>query len=72
LKNDFYVYEWFNVDTGEVFYVGKGKKHRYKDIKYRNRYFLNYYSKHKCSVHKVVENLSEEDALKLEVELIDK
>lgn len=24
--NDYYVYEWYNVDTGEVFYVGKGKK----------------------------------------------
>lgn len=26
----FYIYEWFNVDTNEVFYVGKGVYNRYK------------------------------------------
>ena len=29
--NEYYVYEWFIVDTNEVFYVGKGKGNRYKD-----------------------------------------
>ena len=33
--NEYYVYEWYNVDTNEVFYVGKGKKDRYKHIKNR-------------------------------------
>ncbi|MED4128502.1 GIY-YIG nuclease family protein [Shouchella miscanthi] len=27
---DFYVYEWFIKDTGEIFYVGKGRGDRYK------------------------------------------
>ena len=35
-KNDFYVYEWFNIDTNEVFYVGKGRGKRYKEVKRRN------------------------------------
>ena len=26
----FYVYEWFNVNSGVVIYVGKGTKRRYK------------------------------------------
>src|SRR5690625_6332595 len=29
--SDFYVYEWFIKDTGEVFYVGKGRGNRYKE-----------------------------------------
>src|SRR5690606_16567065 len=28
--SDFYVYEWFIKDTGEIFYVGKGRGNRYK------------------------------------------
>ena len=26
----FYVYEWYNINTKEVFYVGKGSGKRYK------------------------------------------
>lgn len=26
----FYVYEWFIVETGEIFYVGKGTGKRYQ------------------------------------------
>lgn len=32
LKKEYYIYEWYNVDTNVVFYVGKGKNNR-KDIK---------------------------------------
>ena len=35
----FYVYEWYNVDSGEVFYVGKGTGYRYKRTENRNKYF---------------------------------
>lgn len=66
----FYVYEWFNTDSGEVFYVGKGKNSRYKNVKQRNTYFINYYNKHKCDVRKVKEGLTEEDAFNLEIKLI--
>lgn len=70
LKNIFYVYEWHNRDTGEVFYVGKGSGYRYKSTKNRSPYFRRYYDKYNCDVRKVYENLSEPDSFKKEVELI--
>lgn len=66
----FYVYEWFNVDTDEVFYVGKGKGVRYKTIKGRNSYFSNYYGKYSCDVRKIKEKLSEDEAYDLEEKMI--
>lgn len=72
MKNDFYVYEWFNVDTDEVFYVGKGRNGRYKNTSQRNSYFKNYYNKHKCDVRKIKEHLEEKEAFELEIELIKK
>lgn len=72
MKQDFYVYEWFNIDTGEVFYVGKGRNNRYKNTTQRNKYFLNYYSKYNCDVRKVIVNLEEKIAFELEIQLIDK
>ena len=68
----FYVYEWYNVDTREVFYVGKGSKKRYKTVEGRNTYFQNYYGKHDCEVRIVKRKLSEEVAYKFEEELIAK
>lgn len=72
MKSDFYVYEWFNVDTNEIFYVGKGRNNRYKDITQRNNYFKNYYNKYNCDVRKVKTNLNESEAFNLEIELISK
>lgn len=40
--NKAYVYEWYNVDTNEVFYVGKGINNRMHSMKNRNQYFLRY------------------------------
>lgn len=71
LKKDFYVYEWFNIDTNEVFYVGKGRLNRYKNIVQRNKYFKNYYNKYKCNVRKVKTKMEESDAFKLEIKLIE-
>lgn len=70
MDNDFYVYEWYNTDTNEVFYVGKGRGYRYKNTKQRNRYFKNYYNKYNCNVRKVETNLLEEEAFSIEIELI--
>ena len=68
----YYVYEWYNNKNNEVFYVGKGTKSRYKAVKNRNKYFTNYYNKHKndCTVRKVYENLTEDEAYLKEIELI--
>ena len=39
----FYVYEWYNVNTEEIFYVGKGCGNRYKQVSQRNYKFKEYY-----------------------------
>ena len=39
----FYVYEYYNTETLEVFYVGKGTRNRYRVIAGRNELFLKYY-----------------------------
>ena len=71
--NNFYVYVWIRKDIDKVFYVGKGKNNRYKDLSSRNKWFLNV-------VHKVVienieikileKNLDEETAFQKEKEYI--
>ncbi len=71
-KKDFYVYEWFNIENGEVFYVGKGRGYRYKNVVQRNKYFINYHNKYKCDVRKVRNKLEEDEAFRLEIELIKK
>ncbi|APR02540.1 TPA: hypothetical protein ACXDAY_002330 [Clostridium botulinum] len=72
MDNNFYVYEWYNVDNKEVFYVGKGKNKRYKNTTKRNQYFKNYYNKYECDVRKVKENLTEKEAFNYEIEVIEK
>lgn len=39
--NNFYVYVFVRNDTNQVFYVGKGKGNRYKDMSMRNKYFVH-------------------------------
>lgn len=68
--NEYYVYEWFNIDTGDVFYVGKGKKDRWKSLKSRSKAFKEYYNSHNCDVRKIKDNMREEDAYALEKETI--
>gem|GEM_PF-5856703 len=70
MENDFYVYEWYNIDNGEVFYVGKGRKNRYKSVHQRNKYFKNYLNKNNCSVRKIKEKISQDEAFELEIKLI--
>ena len=61
----------------EPFYVGKGKKDRWKEIKWgRNKYFKNKINKIKKSglepiVIKLYENLNEKESLKKEIEYIN-
>ncbi len=71
MNNIFYVYEWYNLDTDEVFYVGKGCHKRYLQVKDRNKKFLNYYENNNVDVRIVFKNLSEEEAFKKEKELTD-
>lgn len=69
-EKKYYVYEWFNVESGEIFYIGKGCNNRYCQLSGRNKFFMDYYKTHKCESRKVYTNLSEEDAFAKEIELI--
>ena len=71
-KKIYYVYEWYNVETGYIFYVGKGCKNRIYHVgkNSRNDYFVRYYNKHKCDCRKIKENLTEKQALDFEHERI--
>lgn len=71
MSKKYYVYEWFNVLTGEIFYVGKGTRNRYSQITGRNQFFIDYYNTHKCESRIIYNNLTEEEAYKKEIELID-
>lgn len=62
----FYVYEWYDVETGVVFYVGKGTNNRYLHTKGRNKLFKNYIAKHNCNSRIVKEFEEEHDAFAYE------
>lgn len=68
--NTFYVYEYYIIETGEIFYVGKGTRSRYKELRNRGKYFLSIYNKYKCAVRKIAENITNAEAIKLEIDRI--
>lgn len=45
----FYVYEWYIIDTNEIFYIGKGKDKRYKITSKRNKLFTDTIQKYNCN-----------------------
>lgn len=65
----YYVYEWYIVETDEVFYIGKGTGGRCYSTR-RNKMFKDFYSTHNCDVRKVRDNLTEAEAFMLEHFLI--
>lgn len=68
--NNYYIYEYYIIDSGEVFYVGKGKNKRFKNLYSRNKFFKDMYYSHNCDVRKVKIGLTEEEAFKEEIKLI--
>lgn len=66
----FYVYLHKRLDTGGVFYVGKGKGKRAFSRSNRNRYWINVVNKTNFEVEIVAKNLSEQEALSFEIYLI--
>lgn len=66
----YYVYKWFNKETKQIFYIGKGCKNRYKQITKRNKLFKEYYSKHSCDVEIIKYFDNEEDAFRFEKQII--
>lgn len=57
----YYVYEWFIVETGEIIYVGKGTKRRYKVTKH-NKLFNEMIKRFTCNSRIIKEFENEEDA----------
>ena len=66
----YYIYEWYNIETNEVFYVGKGCRGRSGQVTRRNKKFKDYYNTHKCDVRRVEYFDDEVEALKREHEII--
>lgn len=62
----FYVYEWFNVETNDVFYVGKGCGRRYKPTNKRNERFKEYCRNNECDYRIVKTFDNEKDAFEYE------
>lgn len=70
LRGEYYVYIWYIKDSNHVFYVGKGHGDRCSKILKRNKTFKKYLSLYDCDYKILDDNLSEDDAYKLEEEYI--
>jgi hypothetical protein len=70
MKNKFYVYVHKRKDTGEIFYVGKGTKNRYKYTYGRNSYWKNIATKYGFESEILYFFDSEEEAFNREISLI--
>ena len=69
-NNDYYVYEHIRNDTGKCFYVGKGHgKRAYQ--KSRNEHHDRVTNKTSFTIKIIKDNLTEEEAYKLEREVIE-
>lgn len=67
----FYLYVHFRGDTGQPFYVGKGKKERAFSKHSRSQHWKNVVNKHGFTVKIIYDNLIEEDAFIEEIKLIE-
>ncbi|WP_139368369.1 GIY-YIG nuclease family protein [Evansella clarkii] len=65
---DFYVYAWFIKETGETFYVGKGRKDRYKEFHERAYEAEKIRNMYDTGVRFVGEGLTEDEAIALETQ----
>ena len=69
--NSYYVYEYYVIETNEVFYVGKGSGNRVSSGK-RNKFCEDMKKTHNWAYRIVKDNLTEQQAFSLEKELIKK
>ncbi len=68
---EYYVYCHKNPETLEIFYIGKGIKKRAYKKDGRGKYWINYVNKYGLPIIEFLyENLNEDDAIKIEKELI--
>lgn len=64
--NDFYVYEWFIKETGEIFYIGKGRGNRYKEYHARAYEAEKIREQYETDSRFVATGLTEDEAIELE------
>jgi hypothetical protein len=67
----YYIYQHRALDTGNIFYVGKGKDKRHSDKNKRGRYWKNYVAKHGFTSEIIKNEMDEELAFFAEMECID-
>lgn len=63
---DFYVYEWFIKETGEIFYVGKGRGNRFKEFHQRAYEAEKIRKNFETDNRFVAMGLTEDEAIELE------
>ena len=61
----FYVYEWYVVESGEIFYVGKGTRNRYK-VRKHNKFFNDFITRYNCDSRIIKEFKTEKEAFEYE------
>lgn len=69
-EKDFYVYEWYIRDTGEIFYVGKGRGDRYKERHEHAEWAERIKKEYDVGCRFLVDGVSEDEALLKETEEI--
>jgi hypothetical protein len=70
METRFYVYGHYTRDTNELFYVGKGTRHRAWSHDKRSTWWVRIVNKHGLQVKLLFEQLTEEEAHTKEIELI--
>lgn len=69
--NNYYVYYHYTLDTNELFYIGKGTGRRAFDKHLRNIYWKRKVDKHGFRVEIVQDNISSDEALIVEIKMIE-
>lgn len=67
----YYVYAWYYVNSGDIFYIGKGSGNRYRVSKRENNDFNEIVKRCECESGILVDNLTDEEALEYERIAID-
>jgi hypothetical protein len=70
MEKCYYVYQYIRLDNGSIFYIGKGKNNRYLRLDSRNDHFMNIVNSIDCVVEILYNNLTEREALELEMQTI--
>lgn len=71
MKGKYYVYGFIRKDNNSYFYIGKGCRRRWQEIRRRTDEFKEIFNKYDCCVEIIKDGLDEQEALELEMDIID-